>query len=313
MDKTLYIIIPVYNEEEVLPVSIPAFCEKLSDLISRFFVSDKSRLVFVDDGSKDNSWEIIKEFSKKCDYVKGVKLSRNRGHQNALVAGLNYAACKCDLTITADCDGQDDPGAIDDMIKAYLDGCDIVYGVRSSRDTDSSFKRLSARFFYKLMRFFGVETVYDHADYRLMSSRAVKALLSFDEVNIYLRGLVPLVGFKSTTVLYKRNKRLAGKTKYPLSKMIKLAVNGITGFSTKPIRYITGLGITVSVASIVGIVWSVVRAILGLTVPGWASMTAIICFLGGIQLLSLGVIGEYIGKIYLETKHRPKYIIEEEI
>ena len=313
MDKTLYIIIPVYNEEEVLPVSVPAFCEKLNNLIMNCSVSDKSRLVFVDDGSRDKTWDIIKNFSIGNDLVKGVKLSRNRGHQNALVAGLSYAADKCDVTITADCDGQDDLNAMDDMLNAYLNGCDIVYGVRSSRETDSAFKRTSARFFYKVMRFFGVETVYDHADYRLMSARAVKALLSFDEVNIYLRGMVPLVGFKSTTVLYNRNKRLAGKTKYPLSKMIKLAVNGITGFSVKPIRYITALGITVSLASIVGIVWSVVRAILGLTVPGWASMTAIICFLGGIQLLSLGVIGEYIGKIYLETKHRPKYIIEEEI
>ena len=285
--------------------------EKLISLISGGKITAESRLLFVDDGSRDGSWDLISGFAAKSEYVTGIKLSRNRGHQNALLAGLAEAADKCDATVTLDCDGQDDINAIDKMLSAFHDGCDIVYGVRSSRKSDSAFKRSSARFYYRLLRFFGVETVYDHADYRLMSQRAVKALLSFKEVNLYLRGIVPLIGFKSTCVEYERTERAAGKTKYPLSKMLRLAFNGITGFSVRPIRYITGMGVIVSLVSIAGIIWSVVRALMGLTVPGWASTTAIICFLGGIQLLSLGVIGEYIGNIYLETKNRPKYIIEE--
>ncbi len=310
MKKTLYIIVPVYNEEAVLPITVPMFVSKLRQLQEAKLISDKSKILFVDDGSRDSTWNLITGFSEREKCISGVKLSRNRGHQNALLAGLAEASEKCDVTVTVDCDGQDDINAIDEMLALYADGCDVVYGVRKKRDTDTFFKRTSARGYYKLLKMFGVETVYDHADYRLMSARAVKALLEFKEVNLFLRGTVPLVGFKSASVYYDRFERKAGKSKYPLSKMIGLALNGITGMSVKPLRIITTLGTAVSVISFLGIIWSVVRQIMGYTVAGWASVVAIVCFLGGIQLLSLGVIGEYVGKIYLETKHRPPYIIE---
>lgn len=311
MSKVLYLVIPVFNEQSVLPVTAPVFLEKLGSLIEKGMISDKSRILFVDDGSRDSSWAIISDLAESDRHFTGIKLSRNRGHQNALLAGLTEAADKCDVTVTVDCDGQDDINAIDKMVEEYLGGCDIVYGVRDSRKSDSFFKRTTARGFYKLMKFFGANTVYDHADYRLMSSRAVKALLEFKEVNLFLRGMVPLVGFKSTSVMYDRTERVAGKSKYSLSKMISLALDGITGLSVKPIRYIMALGFGVSVISFVGIIWSVVRELLGYTVDGWASIVSIICFLGGIQLLCIGVLGEYIGKIYLETKHRPRFIVEE--
>lgn len=311
MSKTLYLIIPVFNEQSVIPLTAPMFLDKLNSLIESGKISEESRILFVDDGSRDSSWSIISDLSRDEKHITGIKLSRNRGHQNALIAGLTEAADKCDVTVTVDCDGQDDINAVDKMIDEYINGCDIVYGVRNSRKSDTFFKRTTARGYYKLLKFFGAETVYDHADYRLMSARAVKALLEFKEVNLFLRGTVHFVGFKSTSVLYDRNERIAGKSKYSLSKMFSLGINGITGFSVKPLRMITVLGLIVSLISFIGIIWSVARELAGFTVAGWASVTAIICFLGGIQLLSLGVIGEYIGKIYLETKHRPRYIIEE--
>lgn len=306
----LYIVIPCYNEQEVLPVTAPKFLEKINSLIQSESISEKSRILFVNDGSRDKTWEIIESLSQKDKHFKGVSLSRNRGHQNALLAGLSVAVESCDITVSIDCDGQDDINAIDEMVKEYLSGADIVYGVRDNRESDTFFKRTTAQGFYKFMSAMGAEMVYNHADYRLMSARAVKELLGFKEVNLFLRGLVPMVGFKSTSVYYKRTERIAGESKYPLSKMISLALSGITSLSVKPIRLITALGFVFALISLVGIVWSIIAVILGNTVSGWASTVSIICLLGGIQLLSLGVIGEYIGKIYLETKGRPRFIIE---
>lgn len=311
MKPILYIVIPCYNEQEVLPKTAPMFLDKLSQLISLDKISDDSRILFVNDGSSDETWKIISELSKTDIHYKGISLSRNRGHQNALLAGLAEAQKSCDVTISIDCDGQDDIDAMDKMLDLYLDGCDVVYGVRCDRESDTLFKRTSAQTFYKLLNAMGVETVYNHADYRLLSSRVIAELQKFTEVNIYLRGMIPLVGFKSSTVQYTRTERLAGKSKYPLKKMISLALNGITSLSVKPIRIITAFGFMVSVLSAIGIIWSVIVALTGASVAGWASTVSIICFLGGIQLLSLGVIGEYIGKIYLETKKRPRYIISE--
>ena len=306
----LYIVIPCYNEEEVLPVTAPKFLEKLNFLVEKGDIGEKSRILFVNDGSRDKTWEIIESLSKENEHYKGASLSRNRGHQNALLAGLSIASEECDVTVSIDCDGQDDINAIDSMISEYLSGSEIVYGVRDNRESDSFFKRTTAEGFYKFMSAMGAETVYNHADYRLMSARAVKELMKFGESNLFLRGLVPMVGFKSSSVYYKRNERLAGKSKYPLSKMISLALNGITSLSVKPIRLITVLGFIFAIISLVGIIWSVVAVILGNTVSGWASTVSIICLLGSIQLLSLGVIGEYIAKIYIETKGRPRFIIE---
>lgn len=313
MKPILYFVSPCYNEQEVLPLSVPVFLKKLSDLVAGGIISDKSKLMLVDDGSRDNTLNIIKEFADKDKRVCAVALSRNRGHQNALLAGLMAAKEKCDITISVDCDGQDDINAADEMIKQYLDGCDIVYGVRKSRKSDSLFKRGSANLFYKLLNAMGAQTVYNHADYRLLSKKALNALSEYKEVNLYLRGMVSLVGFKSTCVYYDRSSRVAGKSKYPLGKMISLGLNGITSFSVKPIRIITAFGFIIAAVSFIGIIWSVIARIVGDTVSGWASTVAIVCFLGGIQILSIGVIGEYIGKIYLETKHRPRYTIEEEI
>lgn len=309
----LYFVVPCFNEQEVLPVSIPVFLKKLSDLAAAGLISEKSRVLFVDDGSLDNTADLIRKAANEDSRVCAIRLSRNRGHQNALLAGLMAAKDKCDITISVDCDGQDDINAAEQMIKCYLDGCDIVYGVRRSRKSDSAFKRGSAKVFYKLLNAFGAQTVPDSADYRLLSSRALQALSGYKEVNLYLRGMVSLVGFKSTCVYYDRFPRIAGKSKYPLCKMLSLALNGITSFSVKPIRIITAFGFAIAVVSFIGIVWSVIAHIAGNTVSGWASTVAIICFLGGIQILSIGVIGEYIGKIYLETKNRPRYIIDERI
>lgn len=310
MKPVLYIVVPVYNEEVVLPITAPIFTGKIDELVSLGRISEKSRVLFVDDGSRDGSYDIITALSASDERVEGMSLSRNRGHQNALLAGLSEAKDMCDVTVSLDCDGQDDINAVDRMLDEYENGCDIVYGVRSRRDTDSFFKRTTARGFYKLMCSMGAEVIPDHADYRLMSSRAVEALCGFREVNLFLRGMVPMVGFKSTCVYYERRSRVAGKTHYPLCKMISLAFNGITSLSVKPIRLITVIGFAVSVISFIGIIWSVVTMLMGLSVAGWASTVCIICFLGGIQLLSLGVIGEYIGKIYMETKQRPRYIVE---
>lgn len=310
MKPILYIVIPCYNEQEVLPVTAPMFLQKISDLYIDGKISDQSRILFVNDGSRDNTWQVITELSQIDEHYCGISLSRNRGHQNALLAGLHEASQKCDACISVDCDGQDDIDAIDKMIDEYLSGSDIVYGVRSDRKTDTGFKRGTAQLFYKLMRSMGVEIIYNHADYRLMSKRALKALDSFREVNLFLRGLVPMIGFKYSCVEYSRKERLAGKSKYPLKKMLSFAIDGITSLSVKPIRFITAFGFIVSALSIVGIIWSVITVLLGSAVSGWASTVSIICFLGGVQLLSLGVIGEYIGKIYLEVKQRPRYIID---
>ena len=307
----LYIVIPCYNEQEVLPVTSGMFLKKINSLIEKGRVAPESRVVFVNDGSKDNTWNIIQDLAKSDEHFEGICLSRNRGHQNALLGGLMTVKDRCDITISIDCDGQDDINAMDAMVDAYWDGCEVVYGVRSKRDTDTFFKRFTAEGFYKLMNWMGAQVVFNHADYRLMSGRVLNEFANFKEVNIFLRGMVPLVGFKSTSVYYERAERIAGESHYPLKKMLALAFDGITSLSVKPIRLITGFGALVSVISFIGVIWAVIQAILGSTVAGWASTTSIVCFMGGIQLLCLGVIGEYIGKIYLETKQRPRFIISE--
>ena len=311
MTPRLIIVIPCYNEQEVLPITAPQFLTKLKELSAAGQITEDSRVMFVDDGSKDATWDIITKLSEQDEHYIGIAQSRNRGHQNAVLAGLMEAKDMCDITISIDCDGQDDINAMDGMVAAYHEGCEIVYGVRSKRDTDTFFKRFTAESFYKLMNSMGTEVVFNHADYRLISSRALQELAKFKEVNIFLRGMVPLVGFKSTSVYYERSERAAGKSHYPFRKMMALALDGITSLSIKPIKMIIALGIIVAVISFIGIIWAVVEAILGRTVSGWASTTCIICFLSGVQLISVGVIGEYIGKIYMEVKQRPRYIISE--
>ena len=310
-NPVLYIVIPCYNEQEVLPITAPLFLKKITDLAAAGKISDDSRVLFVNDGSKDTTWDIIRGLADADEHYLGICQSRNRGHQNAVLAGLMEARDKCDITISIDCDGQDDINAMDGMVDAYRDGCDVVYGVRSKRDTDTFFKRFTAESFYKLLNAMGAEVVFNHADYRLMSARVLQEFANFREVNLFLRGMVPLVGFKSTSVTYERHERIAGESHYPLSKMLALAFDGITSLSVKPIRMITGFGVFVALISFLGVVWAVIQAILGHTVSGWASMTSIICFVSGVQLICLGVIGEYIGKIYMETKARPRYIISE--
>ena len=307
----LYIIIPCYNEQEVLPITAPMFLQKLTDLTAAGKISPDSRVLFVNDGSKDRTWEIICDLAARDPHYVGICQSRNRGHQNAVLAGLMEAKSRCDITISIDCDGQDDINAMDAMVDAYRDGCDVVYGVRSKRETDTFFKRFTAESFYKILNAMGAEVVFNHADYRLMSARVLEEFARFREVNLFLRGMVPLVGFKSTCVTYERHERMAGESHYPLSKMLALAFDGITSLSIKPIRFITGFGVFVALVSFIGVLWAVIEAALGLTVSGWASMTSIICFVSGVQLICLGVIGEYIGKIYLESKHRPRYIISD--
>ena len=307
----LYIIVPCYNEEEVLPITCELFLRKIKELVSMGKISDDSRVLFVNDGSRDRTWEIICDLSKKDEHYIGISQSRNRGHQNSVLAGLMTAKDMCDITISIDCDGQDDVNAMDKMVDEYLNGCEIVYGVRSKRDTDTFFKRFTAESFYKLLNKMGAEVVYNHADYRLISSRVLQEFANFKEVNIFLRGMIPLVGFKSTSVFYERKERLAGESHYPLNKMLALAFEGITSLSVKPIRMITGLGVAVSVLSIIGIIWAIISYCMGHVVAGWASLICIVCFMSGVNLLCLGVIGEYIGKIYLETKQRPRYIISE--
>ena len=307
----LYMVIPCYNEEEVLPTTSGLFRDKLEFLIRNNMISPDSRILFVDDGSKDRTWDIILKLSLENDCFTGIQQSRNRGHQNAVLAGLMEARGKCDITISIDCDGQDDINAMDRMVEEYIKGSEIVYGVRSKRDTDTFFKRFTAESFYKLLKCMGVEAVFNHADYRLVSSRVLQEFENFKEVNIFLRGMFPLVGFRSTAVFYERHERIAGESHYPLSKMLALAIDGITSLSVKPIRCITGLGFAVSMLSFILLIWIVIRYFLGMTVQGWASTCAIAAFMGGIQLICLGVIGEYIGKIYLETKRRPRYIISE--
>lgn len=305
----LYIVIPCYNEEKVLPMTAPLFRDKIRELADGGKISGESRVLFVNDGSKDTTWEIICALAKEDSVYKGISLSRNRGHQNALLAGLMEAKELCDITISIDCDGQDDINAMNEMVSAYHSGAEIVYGVRSKRDTDTFFKRFTAESFYHLLKWMGAEVVFNHADYRLVSSRALKEFSNFKEVNIYLRGMFPLVGFRSTCVYYERHERIAGESHYPLKKMLMLAFDGITSLSIKPIRMITGMGACISAVAFLLIIYALVSYFTGNVVSGWASSLIATCFLGGIQLVSLGVIGEYVGKIYMETKQRPRFII----
>ena len=311
MNSRLFIVIPCYNEEEVLPITSKMFLEELEDLIHKGKISDNSRILFVNDGSKDKTWEIIENLAAENSHFIGMSQSRNRGHQNAVLAGLMESKDMCDITISIDCDGQDDIKAMEAMVDAYHDGSEVVYGVRSKRDTDTFSKRFTAESFYKLLNKMGVEVVYNHADYRLISSRVLKEFANFKEVNLFLRGMIPLVGFKSSSVYYERHERIAGESHYPLSKMLGLAIDGITSLSIKPIRLITGLGIGVSILSFIGVIWAVIAQLTGHTITGWASTVCIVCFMGGVQLICLGVLGEYIGKIYMEVKARPRYIISE--
>lgn len=308
---TLYIVVPCYNEKEVLPITSKMFEKKITDLIAAKKISDKSRTLFVNDGSKDETWQIILDLCKESEYFEGISLSRNRGHQNAVLAGLMEAKKYCDITISIDCDGQDDINAMDEMVDRYHEGYEVVYGVRSKRDSDTFFKRFTAESFYKFMRMMGTEVVFNHADYRMISKRVLDEFENFHEVNLFLRGMIPLVGFKSTTVYYERKERIAGDSHYPFSKMLSLAMDGITSLSIVPIRYITIIGILVALLSFIGVIYTLVSKFRGYTVDGWTSTTCILCFVSGVQLISLGIIGEYIGKIYLETKKRPRYIISE--
>lgn len=309
--KKLCIVIPCYNEEEVLPITSAIFLDKLNSLISNKKISEESKIMFVNDGSKDSTWNIIKNLSEENNKFIGLSLSRNRGHQNALLGGLMEAKNNFDVTISIDCDGQDDINAMDKMIDEYLNGFEIVYGVRSKRETDTFFKRFSAETFYKLLNKLGAESVYNHADYRLISSRVLDEFKNFKEVNIFLRGMIPMVGFKSTSVYYERFERIAGESHYPLSKMLALAFEGITSLSVKPIRFITYLGVCISFLSFVLLIYTLTRYFMGEVVEGWSSIFIALCFFNGVQIISIGLIGEYIGKIYLETKGRPRYIIGE--
>lgn len=307
----LYIVVPCYNEEEVLPHTNPMFVEKIEQLVKKEEIHPHSKIMYVNDGSKDRTWELIESYAKSIPSVVGVSQSRNRGHQSSVLAGMYEAIQFADIVITIDADGQDDINCMDKMVSEYKSGSEIVYGVRDNRDTDSTFKRITAEGFYKVLRLFGAEVVFNHADYRLVSKRFLKELEKFTEVNLFLRGLMPLVGFKYSYVLYKRHERIAGESHYPLSKMLGLAMDGITSLSIKPIRLITSLGVLTSLFSFLLIIWVVWSKLAGTVVAGWASTYAIVSLLGGVQLISLGVIGEYVGKIYLETKRRPRYIISD--
>ena len=307
----LCIVTPCYNEEEVLQTMIPLFLSKLEDLTYDGLISNESFLLMVDDGSKDDTWQVISDQAALNHRIKGLKLSRNRGHQNALLAGLMEAKDQCDITISIDCDGQDDLDAMDAMVREYLTGSEVVYGVRNDRSSDTMFKRTTAQSYYRILELFGGEVVYNHADYRLVSARVLNELESFQEVNLFLRGMFPLIGFKSSCVGYTRHERLAGKSKYPMKKMLGLAFDGITSFSVKPIRIITGIGALTVLLSLILIIYALISFITGHVVPGWSSSFIAITLIGGIQLTALGVIGEYVGKIYMETKARPRYIVEE--
>ena len=310
MNKILYLVVPCYNEEQVLPETVKELTIKLNSMIDYGLVSDKSRMVFVNDGSKDRTWELIETYHEENPLVLGIKLSRNRGHQFAVLAGLMTVKDRCDMAITMDADLQDDIDVIDEFVKQHYDGCEIVYGVRNSRETDTFFKRFTAEGFYKLMSGMGVDIVFNHADYRLMSKTALDALADYKEVNLFLRGIVPLLGYKTGIVEYARKERFAGESKYPLKKMLAFAIDGITSFSIKPIRMITGLGILAFLASIVMVIYTIVGAFAGNTVSGWASIVISIWGFGGLILIALGMIGEYIGKTYMETKARPRYQVE---
>ncbi len=307
----LYLVIPCYNEEEVLPITTKKLTEKLDNMIKDKLVSKESRIMYVNDGSKDRTWELIGQFNKTNKYVTGVNLSRNRGHQNALLAGLMTAKEYADIVVSMDADLQDDIDVVDKMVIEYNNGCDIVYGVRSARKTDTWFKKTTAEGFYKFMALLGVEIVYNHADYRLMSKRALNELENFKEVNLFLRGIIPLLGFKTAKVEYERKERFAGESKYPLKKMLNFALDGILSFSIKPIRIITSAGFIVSFLSFLFLIYVIIGHFVSDNVTGWTTIVALICFFGSFQVLCIGIIGEYIGKIYNETKHRPRYIIED--
>lgn len=307
---TLYLAVPCYNEQEVLPDTTEKLSAKLNSLINGGRISPESRIMYIDDGSKDTTWELITKLHEENPLVAGLKMSRNRGHQNTLYGGLMVAKELADAVISIDADLQDDIDAIDEMLDKYENGCDIVYGVRSKRDTDTFFKRFTAEGFYKILSFLGAEVVFNHADYRLMSKRALDELQNFREVNLFLRGIVTMIGFKTDTVEYKRKERLAGESKYPLKKMLSLAWEGVTSLSIKPIRLITVLGALVFIVSVIMLIYSLVTHILGSTTWGWTSLIVSIWALGGLQLLAIGVIGEYIGKIYLEAKRRPRFIVD---
>ena len=312
-NSILYIVVPCYNEEAVLYETTKRLKEKLEYLIEKNIISKKSKVMYVNDGSKDNTWNMIKEISEKENLFTGITLSRNRGHQNALVAGLLTAKEYADVVISMDADLQDDINAIDEMLGKYYDGCDIVYGVRSSRKKDSFFKKTTAEGFYKFMKHMGVDVVYNHADYRLTSKKVLENFKDYKEVNLFLRGIFPLIGYKNDIVYYERNERFAGESKYPLKKMLNFAWDGITSFSVKPLRMICSIGFIILFVSIVIMIYSLVRKLTGNTVDGWTFLSISIWFIGGIQMISLGIIGEYIGKVYTEVKARPRYIIEENL
>lgn len=307
----LYIVIPCYNEEAVLTETADRLEKKMHMLMDNGKISAESRIIFVNDGSKDGTWKKIEQFHEKKPLFGGINLSRNRGHQNALLAGLMTVKNNADMVISMDADLQDDIDAIDEMVEKYLRGIDIVYGVRSSRKKDTFFKKVTAEGFYKIMKFLGVDTVFNHADYRLMSRRAIEGLAQFKEVNLFLRGVIPLIGYPCDFVYYERGERFAGESKYPFGKMISFATEGITSLSIKPIRLITILGFVIFTMSIVMLIYSFVRYFMGATIVGWTTLMVSVWAIGGLILLSLGVVGEYIGKIYLETKGRPRFIVEE--
>ena len=311
--EILYLVIPCYNEEEVLEETTKQLRIKMENLIKDKVISDKSRVMYVNDGSKDKTWELIEKISKKEKYFTGISLSRNRGHQNALLGGLMTAKNYADVIISMDADLQDDINAIDGMLEKYYNGCDIVYGVRSARKKDTFFKRITAEGFYKFMKVLGVDCVYNHADYRLTSKRVLNEFENFKEVNLFLRGMFPLVGFKTDIVYYERNERFAGESKYPLKKMLNFAWDGITSFSIKPLRFICSIGFMILLVSIGIMIYSLVQKVLGHTIAGWTFLSISIWFIGGLQMISIGIIGEYIGKIYSETKARPRFIISKNL
>lgn len=309
--ETLYIVIPCYNEEEVLAETARRLTVKLRQMIDSGLISDKSRIVFVDDGSKDATWSMISEMYEKNPYVSGIKSSRNRGHQNSLLEGLMTVKEDCDMTISMDADLQDDIEVLDQFVEKYYAGCEIVYGVRSARKTDTVFKRTTAQCYYKMLAAMGVNIVYNHADYRLMSKRALDELENFKEINLFLRGIIPMIGFKTDTVEYKRNERFAGKSKYSIGRMISFALDGITSLSIKPIRLIAVAGICCFLVSVILIIYYATGYYMGRTIQGWATIVVSTWGIGGMELLAIGVVGEYIGKIYMETKERPRFIVEE--
>lgn len=311
MEPIVYFIIPCYNEEAVLPETTRRLTEKLNSMENAGLINKESRVLYVDDGSKDKTWELISRFNRENPWVEGVKLAHNRGHQNALLCGLMSAMPRCDAVISMDADLQDDIDALDQFVKKFQEGCDVVYGVRNKRDTDTWFKRTTAEGFYKVMNLLGVDVVFNHADYRLMSKRALEALSEYREVNLFLRGIVPLIGYRSDYVYYDRHERFAGESKYPLKKMLSFALDGITSFSVKPLKLISNLGILISVLSILGLLYALISYFAGWAVDGWTAIVCSIWLLGGLQMLCLGVVGGYIGKIYSEVKARPRYRVEQ--